>query len=260
MREYIKEQLGFDADEDSGLDDQSDEEIEEIYREMMEKEKQAEQQPESQTEPGLKKRTKHRAQTTQKAKPKTQTDKEEHQEPQAKQNTPLETKSLSEEGQPPPQAKPHEQSTGSDLFLQYRLIMQQALEMAKEWTERLGSEYAPFIESSAEGITYGAAHNTNAAYTKFSELALPQKLVADLALGQINRHGEVYRWALAEYEKLLAKANKILKDSTKPERGWIEEKPACIVVHTVVGSSWTSWEGKEYVIMIPEKIQRVLSG
>lgn len=51
MKKYIKKQLGFDVEEESGLDDFTKEEIEDIYEELMEWEKQTEKQAEPPSEP-----------------------------------------------------------------------------------------------------------------------------------------------------------------------------------------------------------------
>lgn len=251
MKKYINEQLGFDAGEESGLDDLSKEEIEDIYEELMEQEKQTEKQAEPPPEPAESK-VKQKTEPQSAPQPKERTKRQ----PQRKTRK---TKVRSEMDEEERRGESLQTPKPPDPLTQYRLFIQQAHDMASEWAQRLGEGYTPFVESSEHGFYYGAVHRLDSSLTQFSEIHLPSSLVEQLSLPKkAAKTGTVYRWALAEYKKLLGKAESIKENSDAPKDAYIEETRDYIIVYTKkVG--FASESEKEDVIMIPEKIKRILN-
>lgn len=262
MKEYIAEQLDFDVEEESGLDDLPEEEIEEIYQEMMEKEKQSEQQAESKSEP-TEPQVEQKAEVQSAHKPEQKTEPQPTPQPKARtkrqsQKRTRKTKMRSETDEEERRAESLQTQVPPDPLTQYRLLMRQAHDMAKEWAERLGEDYTPFVENSENGFYYGAVNSHDCSLTQFSEIHLPSSLIEQLSLPRKPaKTGTVYKWALAKYNKLLAEAKHMVQASHNPKGGRVEEELDCIIVELDHGY-WT--KRTTHVIKIPDKIRMILKG
>lgn len=235
MRRVLKERLGFEDASDVNM--LSEEETEQAYKELIdEDEPEFEDRKPGEDDEGVSDTMNH----------------SDDSEDEAEQD-------LAEEAQPGQEDTMHAPTMEQlDSSTQYRLFLQQAHEMAKEMAERMGTDYAPFVESGEHGLIYGASHKNDALKTKFSELPLPVEVMNQFASSGAGHDGEVYRWALAEYRNILtearAKLQKVTKGLTKiaaAEWKLVERKDRILVRN--------QRDDKQTIeFVIPERIQKIL--